>query len=133
MPVSVYDLEWWQWLICALLCWCVSLALAALIDELGRKHIAITISFWLSIIAGAGCSFVGVMRTIKGAPSVEWWQWLICALMCWFASLAFAVLADKVDRNEHIAATISSWLGMIAGVDCATFGIIRFIERVRTS
>jgi hypothetical protein len=65
-------------------------------------------------------------------PYIEWWQWLICAIVFWFVSIGFSTIAGKFERDKQAFVTIFSWVGVLAGLDCAALGIIRLIKGIWT-
>ena len=49
---------------------------------------------------------------------LTWWQWVVCALVCWLVAFIAALRADQTEQHEAFLVSVT-WLGGILGVVCA--------------
>ncbi len=58
---------------------------------------------------------------------LEWWQWLLCGLVCWCLSLFLIVVWHKNEKLGRFTGPVSLLAGL-AGIVPVVIGLIRFIK-----
>jgi len=57
---------------------------------------------------------------------LDWWQWLLAAVGCWFLAWILVMLTRR-ERGGGLSSFIG-WVGGLAGAYCAVVGILQTIR-----